>query len=206
MKTEKTAPDTRTKIFLAAARLFATKGYNGVSIREICEDVGVGKPTLYYYFKDKETLLEELFKYTFANLKELTANQIGKQSTFYDRLKGLIELRQLFARQFPYFIRFFVSTNVLSLPVNAKKLMVDHLNWVHSRMTEFLEEGKKEGIVKKNVPSHLMVYSILGGLNQLTMHNIMQKNQEYISENEAKEIFKFWQQHFFKGNNKRRKK
>jgi AcrR family transcriptional regulator len=199
-------PDTRTRIFLAAAQLFAIKGYNGVSIREICEEVGVGKPTLYYYFKDKETLLEELFKYTFANLKELMANQVEKQSTFYERLKGLITLRQLFARQFPYFIRFFVSTNVMSLPGSAKKLMVEHLNWVHRRMTEFMDEGKKEGIVKNDIPSHLIVFSILGGLNQLTMRNIVQNNQELISDIEAEEIFNFWKQHFFKSEKQRRKK
>jgi AcrR family transcriptional regulator len=206
MKNNITAPDTRTKIFLVAARLFATRGYNGVSIREICEDVGVGKPTLYYYFKDKETLLEELFKYIFAHLRDLIMERVEQHPTFYERLWGLIELRQIFAKQFPYFIRFFVSTNILSLPDNAKKLMVEHINWVHTRMIQFLEEGKKEGIVKKNLPSNLMVYCILGGLNQLTMLNIVNKNLEYISTKEAKDVYNFWQQQFFEYDQMRRKK
>ena len=72
---------------------------------------------------------------------------------------------------------FFVSTNILSLPENAKKLMIDHHKWVHSRMIEFMEEGKKEGAVKKNAPPHFMAYSILGGLNQLTMRNIILKTE-----------------------------
>ncbi|MBV5350315.1 helix-turn-helix transcriptional regulator, partial [bacterium] len=36
--------------------LFQQKGYRGVSVDEICLRCGITKPTLYYYFKDKENL------------------------------------------------------------------------------------------------------------------------------------------------------
>lgn len=39
-----------------AARLFAAKGYDGTSTREIVEAAGVTKPTLYYHFGSKEGL------------------------------------------------------------------------------------------------------------------------------------------------------
>ena len=37
---------TKFTIFYAAARLFASKGYRGASVREIVEAAGVTKPTL----------------------------------------------------------------------------------------------------------------------------------------------------------------
>ena len=38
----------------AAARLFAERGYDATSVREIVEAAGVAKPTMYYYFRSKE--------------------------------------------------------------------------------------------------------------------------------------------------------
>ena len=40
--------------------LFQRKGYLGVSIDEICLSCGITKPTLYYYFKNKENLFVEV--------------------------------------------------------------------------------------------------------------------------------------------------
>jgi AcrR family transcriptional regulator len=40
--------------------LFQQKGYRGVSVDEICLRCGITKPTLYYYFKDKENLFVEV--------------------------------------------------------------------------------------------------------------------------------------------------
>ena len=50
----------RERILLAAASLFANKGYAGTSVREIVQTAGVTKPTLYYYFKNKEELYVRL--------------------------------------------------------------------------------------------------------------------------------------------------
>lgn len=47
-------------ILKAATTLFANKGYSGTSVREIVEAAGVTKPTLYYYFKNKDDLYNTL--------------------------------------------------------------------------------------------------------------------------------------------------
>lgn len=47
-------------ILKAATTLFANKGYSGTSVREIVETAGVTKPTLYYYFKNKDDLYNTL--------------------------------------------------------------------------------------------------------------------------------------------------
>lgn len=44
----------------AAARLFAERGYDATSVREIVEAAGVTKPTLYYHFGSKEGLAQAL--------------------------------------------------------------------------------------------------------------------------------------------------
>lgn len=44
------------KILDEAWALFQSKGYRGVSMDEVCRRCKITKPTLYYYFQDKETL------------------------------------------------------------------------------------------------------------------------------------------------------
>lgn len=66
--------DNRTKIMETALELFSQKGYDAVGIQEIVNCSGVGKPTMYHYFGNKEGLLEAILK---KYSREL-----------YDRLKG----------------------------------------------------------------------------------------------------------------------
>ena len=47
------ALDLRARILAEATRLFVVYGYNGISMREIAEAVGVSKAGQYYHFKDK---------------------------------------------------------------------------------------------------------------------------------------------------------
>ena len=46
----------RERIINEASRLFATKGYDGVSMREVAEASGMTKAALYYHFENKESL------------------------------------------------------------------------------------------------------------------------------------------------------
>ncbi|OPZ08559.1 MAG: HTH-type transcriptional regulator TtgR [candidate division BRC1 bacterium ADurb.BinA364] len=51
---------SKARIMAEAVRLFAKKGYEASSVREIVEAAGVTKPVLYYYFKNKEDLFRQI--------------------------------------------------------------------------------------------------------------------------------------------------
>jgi AcrR family transcriptional regulator len=44
-------------------RLFQQKGYRGVTVDELCLRCGITKPTLYYYFDDKENLFVQVLQH-----------------------------------------------------------------------------------------------------------------------------------------------
>lgn len=52
--------DTRERIQAIAVRMFADRGYDNTSLREIAEELGVTKAALYYHFKTKEELVASL--------------------------------------------------------------------------------------------------------------------------------------------------
>ncbi|HOV15016.1 MAG TPA: TetR/AcrR family transcriptional regulator, partial [Spirochaetota bacterium] len=53
--------DNKDKILEVALELFSDKGYDGTGIQEIVDKSGITKPTLYYYFGNKEGILLAIF-------------------------------------------------------------------------------------------------------------------------------------------------
>ena len=59
---EKSQTQTREKILAAAKKIFARKGFDGARVDEIAQKAKVNKALIYYYFKSKEEILEEIMK------------------------------------------------------------------------------------------------------------------------------------------------
>ena len=83
--------DVPERIMEEATRLFVTRGYHGISMREIAEAVGVSKAGLYYHFKDKEDLFIAILT---ANLEQIDriitqARQTGQ--TARERISQIIQ-------------------------------------------------------------------------------------------------------------------
>jgi AcrR family transcriptional regulator len=54
--------DTRQRILAVSAELFVEQGYDGTSLREIAERLGVTKAALYYHFSSKEQIFRALLE------------------------------------------------------------------------------------------------------------------------------------------------
>ena len=61
--------NTKEKIFDVALDLFSKKGYDSVSLREIAEEVGIKKSSIYSHYPSKEAILISIFEY-FTDLFE----------------------------------------------------------------------------------------------------------------------------------------
>jgi AcrR family transcriptional regulator len=57
----KSAETSREKLILSAERLFAERGFDGVSVRDIANDAEVNSALVGYYFGGKEGLLSEVY-------------------------------------------------------------------------------------------------------------------------------------------------
>lgn len=61
--------NTKEKIFDVSLDLFSKKGYDSVSLREIAEEVGIKKSSIYSHYPSKEAILMDIFEY-FTDLFE----------------------------------------------------------------------------------------------------------------------------------------
>lgn len=60
--------DLKARLLLAALSHFASKGYDGVQVKEVAQEAGVSKPTLYYHFGSKEGLFRQLCLVALASM------------------------------------------------------------------------------------------------------------------------------------------
>src|SRR5688500_16273556 len=68
-------PERRRQILAGAKRVFATRGYHDTNISHICDDLGIGRGTLYQYFESKRdvfgAIIEDLIERTRAFVNSL---------------------------------------------------------------------------------------------------------------------------------------
>lgn len=55
--------NTKEKIFDVSLDLFSKKGYDSVSLREIADNVGIKKSSIYSHYESKEAILMDIFDY-----------------------------------------------------------------------------------------------------------------------------------------------
>jgi AcrR family transcriptional regulator len=78
----------KMRIIEAAARVFARRGYSGTVMADIAEESGIGKGTLYEYFKSKEALFFAVFEWYLEKSgakAQISLTDLGKSAS--ERLK-----------------------------------------------------------------------------------------------------------------------
>jgi TetR/AcrR family transcriptional regulator len=83
--------DTRRIIVQRAIPLFARAGFNGVSMRQIAEVVGVTPAALYYHFPSKEALYLEAVALAFADKTQGIAAALAQPADPLTRLARFVE-------------------------------------------------------------------------------------------------------------------
>lgn len=63
--------ETRADILRVALRLFTERGYEGASIRDISQELGITKSSLYYHFAGKEAIMSSLIAERRSEFDEL---------------------------------------------------------------------------------------------------------------------------------------
>jgi len=91
---EKQKRYTRTEIVRVAFELFATHGYEDVSVEMICDTVGISRATFFNYFPQKELILREIASTRVEKLKTIVT-QFGEGShtlTFDDVIALFLDI------------------------------------------------------------------------------------------------------------------
>lgn len=159
--------ETRRQILTKAKKLFLTKGYKGVSMKELAQAVGVTSAALYYHFpKGKEDLFTTMI-----------------QTVFID--EGVAEIEQTLAATQDIRERLTLLTSVLlSLPLDERfsmllrdarehlkepehqQVILSLLNQLRQQVTGLFQAAHDAGKIRPDLPVSVLVGLYMGMLRE----------------------------------------
>ncbi len=189
-KTRRVKGEVRKKILDASLELFASKGYEGTSIRDIADKAGVTLPNIYYYFKDKEGLYQAVLKETTTDLMEILTKLDNPDAPFRDRLVALGKAKMRLAGQknaaIELLLKEWMSAGISPglTPSLAEAMQVG------SRyMEDMISTAVKKGEIKSLNPKTGVLYFIgLAFINGSKFIAQFLKNREPMSDEDIEEF------------------
>lgn len=97
-------PLTKKRIFDAAARLFADHRFHEVRMEEIAASAGVGKGTLYRYYRTKDDLYLDLIATASAEVLAMVESRRRGAASMEQRLEAIVEALISFFDAHPFFL------------------------------------------------------------------------------------------------------
>ena len=141
--------DVRKQILTQATRLFAGQGYDGTSVQQIADAVGIRKPSLLYHFKSKDELRENVIAEMLGHWNAVLPGLLLKAST-EERFDATMEALTEFFIEDPDRARLFLR-ETLDRPQSMKAMLAKFVQpWVNL-LGEQLERAKGRGLVRTDV-------------------------------------------------------
>lgn len=141
----------------ATTQLFASKGFDLMTMDDVAHDVGISKPSLYKHFKSKE----ELAGAAMLRLLERTGE-------FLDGLDSSLGPRQRLSALLEWAMRVRLAGGLPFLPSTSEHvrgMLTRNLRYVAAalklnyRLKKIVQQGKKAGELRQDLPDDVILYS-----------------------------------------------
>lgn len=139
------ANETEARLLDCALTIFAAKGYDATSVREIIEAAGVTRPVLYYYFDSKEELFKRLIRVKYHESCCRLDASLASESGCEAKLKALITAAFAEAAEDPRVPRLMFQTYYGPPVPCAEKLLQDLTTVRFLIVCKVIEEGLTAG-------------------------------------------------------------
>jgi len=155
--------ELRNKLILIATRLFAERGLNGVSIRELSKAAGVSISMISYHFGGKEGLyssvLQEQFS-CFGHIEEIN----NSDAEVLTKIEAYIRWIIVRYRNNPYLLRFYTSE--LTNPTQFfSQIVQPAIEKVFQILMQIVEEGISNNKFRKDLNPADTAFAIAGIVN-----------------------------------------
>ncbi|MEO6583578.1 MAG: TetR family transcriptional regulator, partial [Ferruginibacter sp.] len=165
------AKNKKDHILKTAEDLFAVKGYEAATVRDIANAAGVNMAMISYYFGSKEKLMESLFheRMEASRLKvEALLNDKGKSP--FEKVEVILDeyVKKVIDKQ--SFYKILLCEQVMKKnPVVIKIIRDLKLNYA-GMFAQLIKEGQKKKIFKKNIDVVMMLTTMTGTATQLIVN------------------------------------
>lgn len=161
----------KERILDASIKLFLAHGFAGTTVKELTDTAGVAKGTLYWYYKSKNQLLEEIIDKYSEELYDGAVKRVGAcKGDFKTKFKLFYKFVTELAREKRELL--LVSNTLLGELMGSGTEAEEKMKKVHTKLHDFakdlLDKGKKEKVIKKGLDTDLHAHIIMA--NFIGMH------------------------------------
>ncbi len=162
--------EKQIQIIETAERLFAERGFDGTSVRDIADEAGVNVAMISYYFGSKEKMMEALFELRVGSVKIRVESLIKDESLSpLEKVNMLIDEHIDRVMQKQCFHKIMMGV----VATNKNPAILKAANSVKIRnaevVTELIKDGQKKGVFKKKIDVILMMNTMVGTVSQTMM-------------------------------------
>lgn len=142
--------DTKKRIIEVAKRVFAEKGFDGTSVRNITEEAGVNVSAIHYHFGSKEDVLLEILAGFAIGFKEMTKNLKTPKSGDEFRIRLEMHLQQMLDYSLGQMncIAIFQKEHDRIMTDFLEKIAV-HFMESRTQFVEWIEASMQAGVIRK---------------------------------------------------------
>jgi TetR/AcrR family transcriptional regulator len=148
----------RNDIVDAAEKRFFEKGFDGVSMDEIARDLELSKPTIYLYFKNKESLFLAVVMRGVVILREMFKAAVEPETTGVEKGKAFARAFFGYAAKYPDYYRLLMAARtrrfmsvVRSGRVEGSRDFGNISMEMLTLLLDAIELGQKDGTVRKDI-------------------------------------------------------
>jgi TetR/AcrR family transcriptional regulator, fatty acid metabolism regulator protein len=147
-------------------KVFARQGFYQSTIAQIAKEAGVADGTIYLYFKNKDDILVNFFRYKTKQVFERFRAEVDKAESGLDKLCNLIR-RHLaeFQRDRDMAVLYQVGTHQIDRL--AEDQIREMSKMYQDLVSEIVEVGQQEGSIRKDLYVGLVKRFILGGVDEV---------------------------------------
>jgi len=163
---------TKTIIEENAISIFSEKGYAATSMRAIAEASGVSKPVIYYYFKSKENLCQDIIQSGLEGLQHRLREVCEEVSEdVFEQLIRMVDLHFDFCRRNVMFVRFMYALN---FGPDRKKINYDFQSYSMENfriLTNLMKRASDAGLIRPDKAEATINY-LRGIINTYVMRYV----------------------------------
>lgn len=170
--------DTRELILTEARKLFSEKGFEGTSIRDICDEAHVNVSAIKYHFGAKEGLYRECFK-IYGESRLNSASKILTKANSLEELKLRIKL---FCEDFiKEGLENMHTTKMICREIETESPLIDDIFQatflkVYTTLVEMFEDAKTKKLIREDLDSMIVTSAFFHTLTtSLRLNHIGEK-------------------------------
>ena len=181
--------DKHIQIIETAEVLFAKKGYEASTVRDIAEEAGVNIAMISYYFGSKEKLLEALFNHRLGNLKMRVESLLKNNSLSpLQKIDILVDEHIERVIQHEGFYKVMLCEQVINKNPVIIKFLLEIKRKNALLINELIIDGQKKGAFKKNVDVILLMSTLVGTVIQALINRPFYRDYNDMKKMPAKEF------------------